>query len=85
MSRARLHYLILPTGPLEQARRMIAAMHCKGVAQSDVLPVNMNFDIWTEWLFVYGSGLQLSNTAGNGKPTCPSLLPERRTCWPSRH
>jgi hypothetical protein len=47
------NYMTLPTGPLEQARRTISAMHELGVAHGDVRPENMSCDFETGRLFVY--------------------------------
>ena len=47
------NYLTLPTGPLEQARRVIVTMHGLGVAHGDVRLENMNYDFGTGRLFVY--------------------------------
>jgi hypothetical protein len=47
------NYMTLPTGPLEQARSVIVAMHELGVAHGDVRPENMNYSFPTGRLFVY--------------------------------
>jgi hypothetical protein len=47
------NYMTLPTGPLEQARAVIVAMHALGVAHGDVRPENMNYDFRAGRLFVY--------------------------------
>ena len=46
-------YKMLPTTALEEARRIVVAMHERGVAHGDIQPLNMNYDFKTGKLYVF--------------------------------